>query len=74
MNTIKGLVKTLLSFLFPEALGMLDVPENERNRNMDYVEHYRRDIESRKAIEKRADDLRHERYESGKNNGKMDEI
>lgn len=74
MNTIKGLVKTLLSFLFPETLGMLDIPENERNRDMDYVEHYRRGIESRKAIEKRADDLRHERYESGKNNEKMDEI
>lgn len=74
MNIIKGLTKILLSFFCSEILDILDMPENERNSDMDYVEHYRSDIESRKAIEKRADDLRHERYESGKNNGKMDEI
>lgn len=74
MNIIKDLTKILLSFFCSEILDILDMPENERNSDTDYVEHYRRDIESRKAIEKRADDLRHERYESGKNNGKMDEI
>lgn len=74
MNKIKVMAKALLAILCPDMFEILDVPENERNKDMDYVEHYKRDIESRKAIEKRSDDLHRERYESGANDGKMDEI
>lgn len=75
MNILSEIIDFILNFL-----DIVDSPCRttnrtiEEKRDLDYVEVYRKELEHQKDIDKRLESQRRERYESGRNNGTMDEI
>lgn len=48
--------------------------KNTGCNNLDHIEVLRQEIDYKKSLDNKIEALRRERYENGKNNGKMDDI
>lgn len=58
-------------------IGISDLKRNEeenRNRDLDYIEVYRTELERNREFDAKIETQRKERYESRNKDGKMDEI
>lgn len=77
MSIISAIVKLAACLFFPEVVDVIETARYEENtgcNNLGHIEVLRQEIDYKKSIEKKVEAQRRERWEAGKNNGKMDEI
>lgn len=77
MKILSTIIKLTVCLLFPEAADVVETTVKESNTDcnaLGHIEVLRQEIDYKKSIEKKVEAQRRERWEAGKNNGKMDEI
>lgn len=77
MKIISAIAKLAACLFFPVATDVIETAQKEKNtgcNNLDHIEVLRQEIDYKKSLDNKIEALRRERYENGKNNGKMDDI
>lgn len=77
MKIISAIVKFVVCLFSPEAADIMEATTREKNiehNSFNHIEVLRQEIDYKKSLDKKIKAQRRERYENGKNNGKMDEI
>ena len=77
MKIISSIVKLAACLFFPEAADVIETTSREKNiehSSLEHVEVLRQEIDHKKSLDEKIEAQRRERYENGRNNGKMDEI
>lgn len=77
MSIISAIVKLAACLFFPEVVDVIETARYEENtgcNDLGYIEVLRQEIDYKKSLNEKIEAQRRERYENGKNNGKMDDI
>lgn len=77
MSIISAIIKLAVGLFVPEITDIIETTPRERNiehSGLDHIEVLRQEIDYKKSLDEKIEAQRRERYENGKNNGKMDEI